>query len=90
MEASQAEKNTFGADVKLHPITKMPLEQGRGALPHDQQAMMHCDVIEHQHGKHHADAMRRELAASRTIDEAKAEIEQDEVELHHHRGEHDV
>lgn len=61
MEASQAEKNVFGEDCTLHPITKRPLERGRGALPDDVQAAMHIMDIEREGGKELADAMRAKL-----------------------------
>jgi hypothetical protein len=38
---SRDEAAVFGVDAKLHPITKMPLEQGVGHLPADQQAVGH-------------------------------------------------
>jgi hypothetical protein len=61
MEPSQADKNFYGADVRLHPITNMPLESGIGHAPDDVQAWAHCDTIEHEHGKKAADAMRAKL-----------------------------
>lgn len=51
MQASQAEKNTFGEDVKLHPVTKRPLEQGHGALSHEKQALFHLRDIEAESGE---------------------------------------
>lgn len=80
MEASQAEKNVFGADVKLHPITKMPLEQGKGALSHDDQARLHVDIIHTQQGESVADEMRKKLgiptrAEREAAAKAKAEAE---------------
>lgn len=77
-ELAQAQKNVFGADAKLHPITLMPLEQGSGALPHDQQAMLHLQTIEETDGKEAADAMRRKLGvptAEEIAEKAKAEAE---------------
>jgi hypothetical protein len=74
MEASQAEKNVFGADVKLHPITKMPIEQGLGALSDDAQAQIHCQFIERSSGKHAADEMRRRLTDTDTIRTAEADM----------------
>lgn len=61
-ELAQAEKNVFGDEAAYHPITLMPLERGVGALSADQQAELHCVVIEHRHGKAAAEAMRRKLA----------------------------
>ena len=69
MEASQADKNVFGADVKLHPVTHMPLESGIGALPDDEQARMHCNMIEANGDKDAADAMRAKLNPSPEPDE---------------------
>jgi hypothetical protein len=60
-EPSRMEKNVFGFDVRLHPITGMPIEQGSGALPDDEQALLHCDAIEKAHGRELADAMRWKL-----------------------------
>ena len=59
MEASQAEKNVFGTDARLHPVTGMALESGRGCLSDEQQADIHCNFIEGHHGKSvEADTMR--------------------------------
>ena len=60
-QPSQAEKNTFGEDVKLHPITMMPLEQGRGALPADQQALLHIREVELGGDKKRADEFRKKM-----------------------------
>lgn len=60
-EASQAEKNTFGAAVKLHPITRRPLENGIGALSEDRQAELHLAVIEREEGKEAAERVRKAL-----------------------------
>lgn len=76
--ASPSERHVFGVDATIHPITKMALETGSGALPPDQQARIHCDVIEHQHGKHAGDKMRALLKA--TADEAAAAAELAEAE----------
>ena len=70
MEASQAEKNVFGADVRIHPITKMPIEQGIGALPVDRQVEHHLAHIERTGGKHLADAMRHKLSADTAAQQA--------------------
>jgi hypothetical protein len=74
MEAAQAEKNVFGVEAKLHPVTLMPLESGRGALPDEMQADIQCGEIERSHGKKAADDMRRKLADSRTIKAAQADM----------------
>lgn len=78
-ELAQAEKNIFGEDAKYHPVTMMPLEQGRGALPPDQQALIHCMEIERRHGKHVADAMRRKLADAAAFAKAEKAIAADGV-----------
>ena len=72
--ASRAEMNVFGEGAKAHPVTGMALEQGIGALSEQEQAHMHCDVIEHHHGKHHADIMRARVKTFYQIvaDEAAA------------------
>ena len=88
MEASQAEKNFYGADVKLHPVTRRPLEQGVGALPVDEQVQIHLHTIEHEEGKDVADAMRRKMSAQVEMQTANAEL--NEVEEHHHHGRDDL
>lgn len=75
-DASPAEKHVFGAAAQIHPITKMALETGSGSLPADQQAQIHCDVIEHHHGKHAAEEMRAKLKASADLKTAEVEVEQ--------------
>jgi hypothetical protein len=61
---SVLEKHTFGADAKRNPVTGMVLEQGVGAWPADQQALLHCQIIEERDGNAAADAMRRKLRAA--------------------------
>ena len=61
MSIPQAMKNVFGEDVKLHPVTKRPIETGRGALPVDQQALMHLADVEKEEGQERADAMRKQM-----------------------------
>ena len=82
MHASQAEKNVFGHNVKLHQVTRMPIEQGHGALSADEQAWSHCDYIEQHHGKKLADAMRAELRGEKQIAAAQAEIAAAEQIIH--------
>ena len=60
-EPSKADKNVFGADTQLHPVTEMPLENGIGAASDEQQALNHCDVIEKTEGKQAADQMRAKV-----------------------------
>ena len=74
MEVPQAMKNVFGEDVKLHPITKRPIEQGRGALSADQQAEQHLIDIEREEGKHVADAMRHQMRAKADMAAANSEL----------------
>jgi hypothetical protein len=42
---TRVERHVFGDDAKLHPITKMPLEQGSGALSADKQAAQHFVLL---------------------------------------------
>ena len=85
MEASQAEKNVFGADVKLHPVTLLPLENGIGSLPIAQQAELHLVAIEKEQGKEVADAMRHKMKADADMTTANAELVHAE---HHHEEDH--
>jgi hypothetical protein len=71
-QPSQAEKNTFGDDVKLHPVTLMPLEQGHGALPADQQAMFHIRQVEAKDGEAAADVMRKKMGIPTRADHEAA------------------
>lgn len=65
MAATNAEKHVFGNDVRLHPITKRPLESGIGCLPDDMQALnVHCVDIERESGRAKADEMRAKLKAA--------------------------
>ncbi len=56
------ERLVFGEEATRHPITGIPIELGSGALPADQQAILHCQVIEETEGRAAADAMRKKLA----------------------------
>lgn len=72
MHASQAEKNVFGHDVKIHPITKMPIENGLGALPEHEQALNHLRSIEAERGEQVE--MRKQLGVKTSADiEAEAQ-----------------
>jgi hypothetical protein len=62
-ELTPLEKTTYGADAKLHPVTKRPLEQGLGAAPPHQQALAHCDAIEAENDKDTADEIRAKVNA---------------------------
>ena len=60
-ELTPAQKLVFGADAKLHPVTGMPLETGKGALPDQQQALIHLGYIEREQGKDVALAMYEKI-----------------------------
>ena len=62
MEASGSEKAVYGADAKLHPVTKMPLETGIGALSEHQQALAHVARVTEKEGKEAGEKMAKELA----------------------------
>jgi len=72
----------FGDGCRIHPITHMPLESGRGALSDDAQALLHCEVIEQQQGKAAANEMRAKLKAETVLEQAEEEVEN----LEHHDG----
>jgi hypothetical protein len=59
------ETKVYGDGYEVHPITRMPLERGFGALSPYQQALMHCDVIQQREGNLAADIMRARLKAHR-------------------------
>jgi len=89
LEADQATKNTFGTDVKIHPVTMLPIEQGRGALSEHQQVHNHLVTIEREHGLKAADAMRNKLGiktgadlaeARAVVDAANAKIEKEKFD----------
>lgn len=67
-DASQAEKNVFGSEAQIHPITKMALETGRGSLSADQQAVLHLQAIEEVV----ADKMRKQMGISTRADREAA------------------
>lgn len=60
-EPSRMEKYVFGFDVRLHPITGMPIEQGSGALSDVEQGLLHCMDIEKAYGKELANELRKKL-----------------------------
>ncbi len=61
-EASPQEKLRFGKDVRIHPITDMPLEMGRGAGPdHAQAVLVHVPQIRATQGDKAADEMLAKL-----------------------------
>jgi hypothetical protein len=62
----------FGPDVKLHPITRRPLENGSGALPPDDQARhVHVPHILKTHGIAAARAVLAKLDAAMKPKERK-------------------
>ena len=69
-----AEDHVFGFEHKIHPVTKMLIENGRGALTEQQQGYLHLYVIKHHHGKDAMDAMKKKLDAFYQVvkDEAAA------------------
>lgn len=70
-------QSVFGQHADIHPVTHMPLENGSGALPPDQQAQIHCDVIEQKQGKAAGDEMREKVRAYITGEhDGEAEFEQ--------------
>jgi hypothetical protein len=73
LEADQATKNTYGHDVRIHPVTKMPIEQGSGALPEHQQVLNHIAAVEREQGSKAANAMRKKLDINTTEDIAQAQ-----------------
>ena len=55
------ERAVFGHDAVRHPITRLPLQSGSGALPEDVQAMQHLIEIEQMYGTAIADEIRQQL-----------------------------
>ena len=76
-----AQANVFGADSDVHPVTKMPLEKGIGALPHRQQAELHCVQIHLRDGKEAADEMRQKLADADRLATVKSALATDHVSM---------
>lgn len=56
-----AADHVFGAGHRLHPVTKMPLESGRGRLDDKRQGYLHLNVIHREHGHEAAERMRAAL-----------------------------
>jgi hypothetical protein len=73
--------------MRIHPITGMPLEDGVGALPDDEQALvLHLPIIEQEQGKAVADAMRAKIHATEALqaaEEAEQEAHDAQQEAHH-------
>lgn len=56
----------FGHDVKFHEITKLPLQQGSGALSPDEQALRdHLPLIAQRDGLAAAQVMHAKLMAAK-------------------------
>jgi hypothetical protein len=53
------EKNTFGPDARRHQTTGYVLEQGYGALPENEQAELHCRIIDAEDGRAAGNELRR-------------------------------
>lgn len=67
--------------MRIHPITGMRLEDGSGALPDDQQALvLHCAYIEQTQGQEAADAMRGKVRAFMTGEEYEYEHPTQEID----------
>lgn len=67
-------ENVFGANCKIHPVTKRPLEDGIGHLPEEKQVELHLFDIEREEGKAVADAMRAEMKAIKDKAEADHQL----------------
>jgi hypothetical protein len=77
-ELTQAQRLVYGADAKLHPVTGMPLENGSGALPDKQQALMHLAHIAREQGKDVADAMLDKIVGLEKAAEIKQRMQEAE------------
>ena len=51
----------FGADVSFHPVTKMAIQRGSGALSIPEQARQHLSVIAQHRGLDVAREIKRKL-----------------------------
>jgi hypothetical protein len=71
---SVPEQHTFGVDAKVHLITGIPVEQGSGALPPHQQALLHCRIIEQHEGKARADELRKLIADAMKFEAAQRDM----------------
>ena len=66
-EASPQEKARFGEHVRIHPITNLPLEMGRGCGTDNSQAVhVHVPHIRATAGDQAADEMLAKLEAYET------------------------
>lgn len=70
-ELTPVQKLVFGADARIHPVTGMPLENGSGALPDKQQALIHLAHIAREQGKDVADAMLDKIVGAEKAAEIK-------------------
>ncbi len=68
-DADKVDRTTqavFGADVKFHEITGLPLQQGSGCMPPDEQALKtHLPLIAQRDGLEAAQAMYAKLMAAK-------------------------
>jgi hypothetical protein len=55
------EKLVFGVDAQRHPITGYVLEQGYGALSENEQAELHCRIIDAEEGRAAGNELRRKV-----------------------------
>jgi hypothetical protein len=63
---NRADVLTHGIDVRFHPMTKLPLENGSGALPDDEQAFqIHLPHILRRDGIDAARAMYARLTGAK-------------------------
>jgi hypothetical protein len=58
---SRTDVLVYGASVRFHPITKLPLEDGSRALPDHEQALRHLKIIEARDGRDAALAIYAKL-----------------------------
>ena len=73
-ELTPGQKAVFGADAKLHPVTGMPLETGRGALSDKQQALIHLGHIEREQGQEVALVMYEKIMGAEKATELRARM----------------
>src|SRR5690242_6038347 len=65
-KVDRATQAVFGSDVQCHEITGLPLQQGSGALPPDEQAFKsHLPLIAQRDGLAAAQAMHAKLMAAK-------------------------
>ena len=74
-EPTDYERRIYGEGVKIHPVTSMPLEVGYGALPPDQQAVNHLNVL--------GDWANKSASLVRDFDASLADATTEGLKLHH-------